>query len=123
MADRLKQAPEREEPTKEIDLGHGVKVTIGVLSAADSFICDDIIGASASDNKSRKVYALCSIRRYNGVQMHPLEDENQYDRVLRKFDGPRGLVQLNKLTAEFLKFMAELADNEIKDAVDESEAA
>ena len=117
---------ESKSMTKEIELSPGVMATIGTLSAADSFIADDYVGDSQSESKARKIYALCSLKRFGSTEVHPLQDEIQFQRVLDKFTGPKGLTMLRKLTVEFFAFMTAVgneAEQKPEKAASSEEAA
>jgi hypothetical protein len=97
---------------REIKLSDRTTVVIAPMTAAETLNADEIVGASKSEALANKVYAICSVRKFNGEPVHPQKAKAEFLSLAQRLDFGEMLklgLEFGKLTSD--SFSAELKND------------
>lgn len=80
------------------------------MSAFDSLNADEIVGASKSEALANKVYAICSIKKFNGDVVFPQKSKAEFASIASRLS----FGEMIKLGIEHGKFTADSMSDELK---------
>ena len=94
----------------EVKLSNRTTVVIAPLNAVESLNADEIGGGTKSEAALNKIYAICSIRRFNGELVNPQKNKAEFLSVAQRLD----MGEMLKLGLEFGKATSATFSDELK---------